>query len=96
MLQNLLLFGFYVIIFCILVYSSKQEESSLWLKITTQNPKCVYYFGPFSHREEAMSHQQGYIEDLTSEGAVIEEIILQQDNPPYLTILGDAQDGSEG
>ena len=40
-----------------------------WLEITTEKPECTYYFGPFASREEAISMQSGYLEDLSNEGA---------------------------
>jgi hypothetical protein len=30
-----------------------------WIEITTTQPKCLYYFGPFESFSEALSHQSG-------------------------------------
>lgn len=40
-----------------------------WVKIVTEQPKCTYYFGPFSCTKPAELAQLGYIEDLEQEGA---------------------------
>jgi hypothetical protein len=41
-----------------------------WIEITTKNPACVYYFGPFVSHHEARSQLDGYLEDLIQEGAM--------------------------
>lgn len=40
-----------------------------WVKITTADPHCIYYFGPFDSEEEATQAKPGYVEDLQAEGA---------------------------
>ncbi|MBE9065357.1 DUF1816 domain-containing protein [Leptolyngbya cf. ectocarpi LEGE 11479] len=40
-----------------------------WVEISTSQPRCLYYFGPFDSELEAIQHQEGYIEDLEQEGA---------------------------
>ncbi|NEQ31201.1 MAG: DUF1816 domain-containing protein [Leptolyngbya sp. SIO4C5] len=60
-----------------------------WLQIITDQPTCIYYFGPFETPKEAQLHQQGYITDLTAEGAKVFPPTLIQGNPPELTIEGE-------
>lgn len=58
-----------------------------WLKITTANPFCVYYFGPFPSEKVAQHHLSGYQEDLEREQAQILQVTLNQMLPPaQLTI----------
>ncbi|RKH82039.1 DUF1816 domain-containing protein, partial [Corallococcus praedator] len=40
-----------------------------WVEITTAEPRCTYYFGPFARSKEAHTARPGYIEDLQGEGA---------------------------
>ena len=40
-----------------------------WVEISTTQPRCLYYFGPFDTEDEAAQYQGGYIEDLEQEGA---------------------------
>lgn len=53
-----------------------------WLKITTAQPQCVYYFGPFSSQREATSNIAGYRADLEAEQARIVDVKLNQTYPP--------------
>lgn len=48
-----------------------------WIQITTTEPTCIYYFGPFSKAKEADEKCPEYIEDLTSEGAQEIEVKLK-------------------
>jgi hypothetical protein len=59
-----------------------------WAEVTTENPSCVYYFGPFDSSQEAAAHQDGYVEDLHNEGAINIKIELKQSQPPILTVEG--------
>ena len=61
-----------------------------WIKISTEQPKCIYYFGPFENEQEAQDYSPGYIEDLKSEQAQGIKVAIQLCNPELLTI--DAQD----
>ena len=59
-----------------------------WLEITTEKPECTYYFGPFASREEAISMQSGYLEDLSNEGAENIRVNLKRcSTPEELTIF---------
>lgn len=58
-----------------------------WVKITTAQPRCIYYFGPFDSEVEAMQAKPGYITDLQQEGAQDIQYSLQQsEEPQELTI----------
>jgi len=58
-----------------------------WVKITTAEPNCIYYFGPFNDESEAEQAKFGYIEDLQNEGAQQIKTTLQQSaEPEELTI----------
>jgi len=58
-----------------------------WLEITTENPECIYYFGPFLNRKQANSIIQGYIEDLKEENATNINIQFRRCKPMNLTIF---------
>ena len=53
-----------------------------WVKITTAEPHCIYYFGPFDSETEALQAQPGYIEDLQQEGAQQIQTSLQHSSEP--------------
>lgn len=60
-----------------------------WLEVTTNNPYCIYYFGPFDSEIEAELAQEGYIEDLKQEGAEGIETDIKLYSPRNLTIYQD-------
>lgn len=67
-----------------------------WLEITTENPQCIYYFGPFATREEAITCQSGYLDDLSAEGAINIKVNLQRrSTPEELTIFDESEDIAE-
>ena len=57
-----------------------------WLEIKTKNPTCTYYFGRFNHPLAAKLMQQGYIQDLIEEEAIVTSIKLKRCDPEKLTI----------
>ncbi|AMA08203.1 MULTISPECIES: DUF1816 domain-containing protein [unclassified Picosynechococcus] len=62
-----------------------------WLEITTEQPECTYYFGPYLSRKEAIAAQPGFLEDLTNEGAQNIDVNLQRcRTPKELTIFDDS------
>lgn len=63
-----------------------------WVKITTEKPRCIYYFGPFASKKEAASAEAGYIEDLRGEGAEIVEVKIERCKPKELTIYDDSEE----
>ena len=60
--------------------------SPWWVKISTSRPKCIYYFGSFNNRSEAVEAMPGYIEDLEGEQAQGILIEIKQEHPKSLTI----------
>jgi hypothetical protein len=58
-----------------------------WVKITTAEPNCIYYFGPFNSEAEAEQAKPGYIEDLEQEGAQNITSSLQQSAEPELLTI---------
>ena len=56
-----------------------------WLEVYTDNPRCLYYFGPFNSKAEAQYHQSGYVEDLQQEGADHISVQIKQCHPQTLT-----------
>ena len=58
-----------------------------WVEISTSQPRCLYYFGPFDTEQEAIQHQGGYVEDLEQEGAQQINVTIKCCNePPHLTV----------
>lgn len=56
-----------------------------WVEIVTETPRCTYYFGPFTNRNEAEVAQSGYIEDLEKEGAQGIKVVVKRCKPINLT-----------
>lgn len=63
-----------------------------WTEITTDNPRCVYYFGPFLSEKEAKSYQGGYVEDLEREGATQIKVKIKRCKPSKLTVYDEKLD----
>jgi len=63
-----------------------KSEAPLWVKISTLKPKCVYYFGSFNNKSEAIDALPGYIEDLEGEEAEGISIEIERKFPRQLTI----------
>lgn len=66
-----------------------------WLEITTENPDCIYYFGPFLTSQEAKSLIPGYLEDLKEEKATNINVRLSRCKPVNLTIFREETPYSE-
>jgi hypothetical protein len=60
-----------------------------WVRISTESPQCIYYFGPFASSAEAEAHSDGYYEDLVGEAAQNIVVSLQRRAPKELTITED-------
>jgi hypothetical protein len=58
-----------------------------WVIITTKQPNCIYYFGPFGNYAEASQMQNGYLEDLISEKAIGISVKIKRCLPKKLTIV---------
>jgi hypothetical protein len=57
-----------------------------WVEVTTAEPRCTYYFGPFARSKDAQTARSGYIEDLQSEGARGIQVEIRQCQPKVLTV----------
>jgi hypothetical protein len=60
-----------------------------WVEISTAEPKCTYYFGPFASAAVANLAQAGYVEDLESERAQVVKVQVKRCKPNRLTIDDD-------
>jgi hypothetical protein len=70
----------------LLTRSLNQLGLAWWVEVTTENPKCTYYFGPFGSSASAQAHQSGYIEDLQAEGAQSIQAVVKRIKPEALTV----------
>ena len=66
-----------------------------WVEIVTQNPRCIYYFGPFLSSKEADAAKAGYVEDLELEGAQGIVVKIKRCKPENLTIAEDISERFE-
>ncbi len=66
-----------------------------WVEITTDAPRCTYYFGPFASEKDAAIAKSGYIEDLEQEGAAELKVVIKRDKPQNLTVYDEATDRGE-
>ena len=60
-----------------------------WVEIKTQQPECLYYFGPFLTSSEAQSAMPGYIQDLEAEKAVGIDAVVKRCKPNQITVCND-------
>lgn len=60
-----------------------------WVEITTESPRCTYYFGPFAASQAAETAKAGYIEDLQGEAAQEIRAAVKRCKPTKLTIFDD-------
>ena len=81
---SILLFSLFFILVSVFFYASRKKW---WIKIDTQSPRCIYYFGPFASQIEALSYQDGYLQDLYDEGAQGITIETEKVYPKQLTIF---------
>jgi Domain of unknown function (DUF1816) len=63
------------------------DNQPWWVKITSISPHCLYYFGPFASFDEAQQQQEGYLQDIESEGAQGISLSIERSNPHYLTVF---------
>ncbi|MEM9164744.1 MAG: DUF1816 domain-containing protein [Cyanobacteria bacterium P01_F01_bin.4] len=62
-------------------------KKSWWLEISTDTPRCEYYFGPFGSESEAAQAQPGYVEDLEQEGSELLRVtVVRRQTPESLTV----------
>jgi Domain of unknown function (DUF1816) len=57
-----------------------------WVEITTDLPRCTYYFGPFVTAVEADEAKTGYVEDLEGESAQGIQVTIKRCKPAQMTI----------
>ena len=82
-MTGLVVFSVYSIVLSFVFYYFNQPyDRNWWLKITTSQPQCVYYFEPFQSQQEASNNLSGYQADLEEEQANVVEIKLNQCFPP--------------
>ncbi|GAB4137466.1 MAG: DUF1816 domain-containing protein [Cyanobacteria bacterium J069] len=62
-----------------------------WVEITTDAPRCTYYFGPFASATEAEALKGGYVEDLMQEGAQGIRLSVKRCKPTNLTIYDEKE-----
>ena len=79
------------------IFTSVVNFSGLayWVEIVTDNPHCIYYFGPFLTSQEANEAKPGYIEDLEGESALIVSVNVQRCQPDNLTIFDELSEPVE-
>lgn len=51
------------------ILETEDSKSAWWVEVMTAQPRCIYYFGPFSSKKQAEIPQIGYVDDLEAEGA---------------------------
>lgn len=68
-----------------------KSNMAWWVEITTTEPRCKYYFGPFQNSSEAGAASPGYVEDLESEEAQGIAINIKYCKPNVLTVFDEAE-----
>lgn len=68
---------------------AQEQGFDWWIEITTNQPDCIYYFGPFLGIKEAQYLLPGYIEDLNVEGYQNMRVQIKQCQPKQLTICAE-------
>jgi hypothetical protein len=61
-------------------------QQKWWVRVETQTPACIYYFGPFDSSTEAEAHSPVYLHDLEAEGAQGIRAVIERCCPRRLTI----------
>jgi Domain of unknown function (DUF1816) len=72
-----------------LAYRLEPLGLAYWLEVVTDNPSCLYYFGPFATSAQARQSEPGYLEDLEHEGAHVLVTKVQRCRPKSLTVFQD-------
>ncbi len=69
-------------------YISAREQlgKAWWIKIETEQPFCIYYFGPFGNPADAAKAQPDYLHDLETEQAQGIRWQIEQSKPRELTL----------
>ena len=71
------------------ISSGERHKIPWWVEIKTNQPYCIYYFGPFDTVKQARRNRGGYIEDLVEEKAHGITVEIKQCSPDNLTIYQD-------
>ena len=66
--------------------NDKLQEFGWWVKISTDKPSYIYYFGAFDNYWEAEWYKNGYIQDLEEERTKIVDTKIEKCKPEQLTI----------
>jgi hypothetical protein len=70
---------------------------AFWLRLRTEFPNCIYYFGPFATERDALTAMQGYREDLAGEGIdCVYYKLKRMAEPRELTLIPETEIGREG
>ncbi|NJO79742.1 MAG: DUF1816 domain-containing protein [Cyanobacteria bacterium RM1_2_2] len=67
------------------------DSKAWWIEISTIEPPCRYYFGPFKNPVDAIFNCLGYVTDLANEKAKGITVTFKHCNPKRLTVC----DGEE-
>lgn len=62
-----------------------------WVEIITNQPFCIYYFGPFVSFQEADAMRPSYVEDLLQEGVGTLQVLVKRCQPSQLTVFDDGE-----
>ena len=60
-----------------------------WVEVKTEQPECIYYFGPFLTANEAQRAMPGYVEDLEQENAEGINAVVKRCKPNEVTVCKD-------
>ena len=66
-----------------------------WIQVTTEKPRCIYYFGSFLTKKRAKLAQPGFIEDLESENAKGIKAEIKRCQPQELTFCEESIDSCD-
>jgi hypothetical protein len=66
------------------------SNQNWWVEITTAEPRCLYYFGPFQTCQEAEEASPGYVEDLEAEQAKEIQTVVKCCQPSHLTLCDES------
>jgi len=61
-----------------------------WVEVSTDHPKCTYFFGPFADEDSARLAQPGYLEDLEKEAAQNIQVSIKRCKPEKLTVYDES------
>jgi hypothetical protein len=66
-------------------------KGNWWVEIITNQPFCIYYFGPFVSFQEADVLRPTYVEDLLQEGVGTLQVLVKRCQPTQLTVFDDSE-----